>query len=81
VDAVDIEQELHECKRKLASSIDRPDVPDAVWGYVMTLDLPFDAIREGYSGLERVMNLGENRIEMRIPRSAWIPRDLRFPHS
>ena len=23
------------------------------------------------------MNLGENRIEMRIPRSAWVPRDLR----
>ena len=31
--------------------------------------------------LERVMNLGENRIEMRIPRSACFPRDLRFPHS
>ena len=31
--------------------------------------------------LERVMNLGENRIEMRIPQSAWFPRDLRFPHS
>jgi hypothetical protein len=31
--------------------------------------------------LERVMNLGENRIEMRIPRSAWFPRDLCFPHS
>src|SRR5215211_7372436 len=32
-------------------------------------------------GLERVMNLGENRIEMRISRSAWFPRDLCFPHS
>ncbi len=33
-------------------------------------------------GPERVMNLGENRIGMRIPRSAWILlRDLRFPHS
>ena len=31
--------------------------------------------------LERVMNLGENRIEMRIPRSGWFLRDLRFPHS
>ena len=31
--------------------------------------------------LERVMNLGENRIEMRIPQSAWFPRNLRFPHS
>ena len=31
--------------------------------------------------IERVMNLGENRIEMRIPRSAWFPRDLRFRHS
>jgi hypothetical protein len=33
------------------------------------------------TALERVMNLGENRIEMRIPRSAWFLRDLRFPHS
>jgi hypothetical protein len=31
--------------------------------------------------LERVMDLGENRIEMRIPRSARFLRDLRFPHS
>jgi len=31
--------------------------------------------------LERVMNLGENRIGMRIPRSAWFPRDFRFPYS
>jgi microcystin degradation protein MlrC len=31
--------------------------------------------------LERVMNLGGNRIEMRIPRLDWFPRDLRFPHS
>ena len=31
--------------------------------------------------LERVMKLGGNRIEMRIPRSDWFPRDLRFPHS
>ena len=31
--------------------------------------------------LERVMNLGENCIGMRIPRSAWFLRDLRFPHS
>jgi hypothetical protein len=31
--------------------------------------------------LERVMNLGENRIEMRIPQSAWFPRDLCFPYS
>jgi hypothetical protein len=31
--------------------------------------------------LERVMNLGENRIGMRITRSAWFLRDLRFPHS
>ena len=32
------------------------------------------------AALERDMNLGENCIEMRIPRSAWVPRDLRFPH-
>jgi hypothetical protein len=31
--------------------------------------------------LERVMNLSENRVEMRIQRSAWFPRDFRFPHS
>jgi hypothetical protein len=34
----------------------------------------------GIDGLKRVMNLGENRIEMRIPRSAWFLRDLRFSH-
>jgi hypothetical protein len=38
---------------------------------------PFDA--RPY--LERVMNLGENRIEMRIPRLAWSPRHLCFPYS
>src|SRR5215210_2451571 len=31
--------------------------------------------------LERVMNLGKSRIEMRISRSAWFHRDLCFPHS
>ena len=31
--------------------------------------------------IERVMNLGEKRIEMRISRSAWFARDLCFPHS
>ena len=31
--------------------------------------------------LERVMHSGENRIEMRIPRSGWLLHDLRFPHS
>jgi transposase len=34
-----------------------------------------------HKSLERVMNLDENRIEMRIPQSAWFPRDLCFPHS
>jgi hypothetical protein len=38
-------------------------------------------LRTTPEALERVMNLGENRIEMRIPRSAWFLRDLRFPHS
>jgi hypothetical protein len=31
--------------------------------------------------LERVMNLGKSRIEMRIPQSVWFPRDLCFLHS
>jgi arsenite methyltransferase len=50
--------------------------------------LPAELVRsvESWAGcvsgaLERVMNLGENRIGMRIPRSAWFLRDLRFPHS
>jgi hypothetical protein len=30
--------------------------------------------------LERVMNLRKSRIEMRISRSAWSPRDLCFPY-
>jgi hypothetical protein len=35
-----------------------------------------------YAGLdlERVMNLRKSRIEMRISRSAWSPRDLCFPY-
>ena len=36
---------------------------------------------EDDSSLERVMNLGKSRIEMRISRSAWFPRDLCFLHS
>jgi hypothetical protein len=36
---------------------------------------------EEAGALERVMNLGKSRIEMRISRSAWVPRDLCFPHS
>jgi hypothetical protein len=32
------------------------------------------------AGIERVMNLRKSRIEMRISRSAWSPRDLCFPH-
>ena len=35
----------------------------------------------GHCVLERVMNLGENRIGMRIPQSAWFLRDLCFLHS
>ena len=35
----------------------------------------------GVARLERVMDLGEKRIEMRIPWSAWFPCDFRFPHS
>jgi acyl-CoA hydrolase len=31
--------------------------------------------------LEGVMNSGENRIEMRIARSAWFPPDFPFPYS
>ena len=30
---------------------------------------------------KRVMNLGENRIEIRISRSTWFPRGPHFPHS
>ena len=41
----------------------------------------YRVLAPAYPGLERVMNLGENRIEMRIPQSAWFPRDLCFLHS
>jgi hypothetical protein len=37
--------------------------------------------RKRSGSLERVMNLGKNRIEMRFPRSPWFPWYLRFPHS
>jgi hypothetical protein len=42
------------------------------------MDSVEDGLREW---LERVMNLGKNRIEMRIPQSAWFLRDLCFLHS
>jgi hypothetical protein len=46
------------------------------------LATPSPSASEIYTScLERVMNLGENRIEMRIPQSAWFPRYLCFPHS
>ena len=50
---------------------------------VMTLYLLLQHVHKSVARamLERVMNLGESRIEMRISRSAWFPRDLRFPHS
>jgi hypothetical protein len=48
--------------------------------FILILPLPADPTSLDLS-LKRVMNLGENRIEMRIPRSAWFLRDLRFPHS
>jgi hypothetical protein len=35
----------------------------------------------GRARLERVMNLGGNRIGMRIPQSVWFPHDLCFRHS
>ena len=44
-------------------------------------DAGSDPLRSGVTRLERVMNLGEKRIEMRISRSAWFARDLCFPHS
>ena len=42
-------------------------------------EAPEEALQ--FPGLERVMNLDEDRIGMRIPRSAWLLRDLRFLHS
>jgi hypothetical protein len=50
-------------------------VPQEKPGLVMFETGP-DSVR-----LERVMNLGENHIEMRITQSVWFPRDLCFPHS
>jgi hypothetical protein len=52
----------------------------ALLSVLSVVTMAFAEQEEG-GGLERVMNLGENRIEMRIPRSVWFPRDLRFPHS
>ena len=41
----------------------------------------FSTILKLAEALERVMNLGEKRIEMRIPQSVWFTGDLCFPHS
>jgi hypothetical protein len=53
------------------------DLQDALQ-YRDNTEAAFDQVA---ASLERVMDLGENRIEMRISRSAWFLRDLRFPHS
>jgi UDP-glucose 4-epimerase len=50
-------------------------------GLVYVADVVDSLLTMARSNLERVMNLGENLIEMRISRSAWFPRDPCFPHS
>jgi hypothetical protein len=52
-----------------------PGIPD------LSSPLSIDAGDCPPGPLERVMNLGKSRIEMRISRSAWFPRDLCFLHS
>jgi len=47
-------------------------------GVVLSAARYIDAVS---NHLERVMDLSENRVEMRIPRLSWFLHDLRFPHS
>src|SRR5215216_4532434 len=47
LDAADYEQELVRCRARLAHELDDEDVPDDIWGYVMKLGLPYEAITGG----------------------------------
>jgi hypothetical protein len=44
MEALEYEQELQRCRETLAAELDVEDVPDDVWGYVMKLLLPYEAI-------------------------------------
>ena len=44
MDASDYREELEECRKSLAAKLGYEDVPDAVWGYVDKLELPYTAI-------------------------------------
>src|SRR5215208_2520966 len=57
-----------------------PDAPHPLRGTAQLFSCS-PSVRSSKGTLERVMNLGEKRIGMRIPRSPWFPCDLRFPHS
>ena len=47
MDAADYEVELERCRTELATRLGTDETPDAVWGYVIKLGLPFHAILEG----------------------------------
>ena len=72
------ENEPHASYGALVLSKGRIDVGRSPHDQSVSLPGPY---LSGEITLERVMNLGGNRIEMRVPRSDWFPRDLRFPHS
>jgi hypothetical protein len=44
LNAADYQEELNECRNRLARALRVEDVPDAVWGYVIRLDLVYPAI-------------------------------------
>lgn len=47
-----MEEDLRECRRRLAKSLCREDVDPTVWVCLLDLGLPFDAIREGYKSTD-----------------------------
>lgn len=58
MDARDYEDALHECRAKLADRLRWEEVPDAVWGYVCSEGLAYDAIISG--SWERLENEARN---------------------
>jgi hypothetical protein len=47
VEALEYEQELGRCRGQLAQELNEEDAPDDVWGHVMKLGLPYEAITGG----------------------------------
>src|SRR5215217_8577161 len=64
------EEDLRECKERLAKALGRVHIPHTVWGPLSELGLPFGAIREQYRGEEWDELVKEARQLLKAEREA-----------